>query len=104
MLAIPHYLIVALLTSGFAPTTGDAGNTTQSGIGLIGVLVLIAGVALIFTGRYPRAMSGDRAQPMGLPVVAYAALMADDYPPFRLDIGGTEPGTASGKSLPSPST
>lgn len=95
---------MALLTGGFATTTGDASNMTQSGIGLIVVLVLVAGVALISTGRYPQGMF-DLV--IGLNrwvyrVIAYAALMTDDYPPFRLDIGGTEPGTASGKSIPSP--
>lgn len=104
LLALPHYLIVALLIGGFATTTGDASNMTQSGIGLIGVLVLVAGATLIFTGRYPRGMF-DLV--IGLNrwvyrVIAYAALMTDDYPPFRLDIGGTEPGTVSGKGIPSP--
>ena len=104
LLAVPHYLIVALFTGGFATTTGDASNMTQGGIGLIGVLVVVAGATLIFTGRYPRAMFDlvIGLKPWVYRVVAYAALMTDDYPPFRLDTGGTEPGTASGKSIPSP--
>ena len=67
------------------------------GGGLIGILVLIAGVALLFTGRLP-------ARPlrfvMGLNrwvlrVGAYATLMRDEYPPFRLDLGGRRPGHAA---------
>jgi hypothetical protein len=65
---------------------------------LIGVLVFFAGVALLFTTRYPR---GIFDLVVGLDrwvarVVAYAGLMTDAYPPFRLDQGGIE--TAAGPS------
>lgn len=53
-----------------------------------------AAIVLAFTGRYPQGMF-DLV--MGLNsgvyrVLAYAALTRDEYPPFRLDIGGTDPG------------
>jgi hypothetical protein len=90
LLAIPQYLIVAVFAGG------------AYGVGLIGVLVLIAAVALLFTGRYPRSIF-DLV--MGLNrwcfrVVAYAALMTDDYPPFRLDQGPEEPTSAHTEAAP----
>lgn len=61
--------------------------------GLLTVLVLFAAVALLFAGRYP---AGLFAFVMGvnrwiLRVAAYALLLTDDYPPFRLDLGGEDP-------------
>ncbi len=98
LLAIPHYLIVGVFTSGLVWWAAelDAGSDAvlQIGGGLIGILVLIAGFALLFVGRYP---TGLFDLIMGLNrwvyrVWAYAALMTDEYPPFRLDAGGSEPG------------
>ena len=56
-------------------------------------LVLFAGIALLFMARYPRGLFDlvlglDR---WVVRVVAYAGLMTDAYPPFRLDLGGDDP-------------
>lgn len=102
LLAIPHYIIVGLFTSGLVWYTTEvdpSGNeVAQAGAGLIGILVFIAVVILLFTGRYPQGLF-DLV--MGLQrwvyrVAAYASLMRDEYPPFRLDTGGREPGTTPG--------
>jgi hypothetical protein len=95
LLAIPHYLVVAVFAggawaswSGWGGAFGDATNG-----GLIGLLVLFAGLALLFTGSYPRSLY-DFVMGMNrwaLRVLAYSALMTDVYPPFRLDNGGHEP-------------
>jgi hypothetical protein len=75
LLAIPQYVLVGIFTRG-----------------LIGVLTLFAAVAKLFTDRYPQGIFDfvlglDR---WVVRVLAYAALMTDDYPPFRLDAGGAE--------------
>jgi hypothetical protein len=95
LLAIPQYLIVSVFTGGggWLAWRGEHWSWTWGG-GLVGLLVLIAAVALLFTGRYPRGIFDlvlglDR---WGLRVAGYAALMTDAYPPFRLDQGGSEPG------------
>jgi hypothetical protein len=70
LLAIPHYLVLSVL----------AGN-------LNGLLVFFAAVALLFTGSYPadvlRLVVGINRWLFR--VLAYVALMRDEYPPFRLD-------------------
>ncbi|MGD9739276.1 MAG: DUF4389 domain-containing protein [Bauldia sp.] len=95
LLAIPHYLIVGILTSGVIWWTTDFGygeGVLEIGGGIITLLVIIAGVVLLFSGRYPQGLFDLL---MGLQrwvfrVWAYAALMTDEYPPFRLDLGGSE--------------
>lgn len=92
LLAIPHYLIVAVFAGGawFAGRQAWFGNA-----GLISILVLVAAVVLLFTGRYPRALF-DFILGLNrwvLRVALYAGLMTDEYPPFHLDTGGDEPGT-----------
>jgi hypothetical protein len=96
LLAIPHYVVVAIfMGSGWYVVTSDRDDLETAGGGLIGLLVLIAAVVLLFTGRYPRPIF-DLVLGLNrwvLRVAAYVALMTDAYPPFRLDMGGTDPGT-----------
>jgi hypothetical protein len=101
LLAIPHYLLLGVFLGGgwFAWRGGwdDDGRGSSGGPGLITLLVLFAAIALLFTTRYPR---GIFDLVVGLNrwvfrVVAYAALMTDVYPPFRLDQGGPEPGPSA---------
>jgi hypothetical protein len=75
LLAIPHYIVIALFGGGWARWPG-----------LLWVLVFFAAVALLFTGKYPRGifdfiMGIDR---WTYRVAAYSGLMTDRYPPFRL--------------------
>ena len=94
LLALPHYLVVAVFASGaWIASTGDASRWTWGSGGLIGLLVLFAGIMLLFTDRYPKSLY-DFVMGMNrwvFRVAAYAALMTDSYPPFRLDVGGDEP-------------
>jgi hypothetical protein len=95
-LAIPHYLVVSVFGGGVAWWTWcvqDDQTRGVAGAGLVGLLVFIAAVALLFTGRYSRSIFEFV---MGMQrwmyrVLVYAALMSDEYPPFRLDNGETDP-------------
>ncbi len=76
LLAIPHYIVIAFFQGGAGPRNG----------GLIFILAIFAGVVLLFKGQYPRDIF-DLIMGMNrwsMRVGAYAALMTDKYPPFRL--------------------
>ncbi len=99
LLAIPHLVVVGILTGGAFAARDRAG----AGFGLLSVLVLIAGVTLLFTRRYPRGLF-DLI--IGVNrwihrVLIYVALMTDEYPPFRLDQGPEEPVASAPVPVPS---
>ncbi len=96
LLAIPHLILVALFVGGWGWGWDWGWGNNFWGVGfsgLVGILVVIAGVVLLFTGSYPRSLFDftlglDR---WVLRVAAYVSLMRDEYPPFRLDMGPDEP-------------
>ncbi|HLF40428.1 MAG TPA: DUF4389 domain-containing protein, partial [Acidimicrobiia bacterium] len=107
LLALPHYLIVAVFGGGMFLTWGlgsQGDGPFLAGAGLIGILVLIAAVTLAFTGRYPASVFDFvlGMQRWTYRVMAYAALMRDEYPPFRLDPGGADPGSVPAEPAPTP--
>ena len=97
LLALPHLFIVAIFSGAAwsAWTFNDSWSADYSrvgGVSLLSVLVLIAAVMLLFTGRYQRALF-DLI--MGINrwiyrVATYTLLLRDEYPPFRLDQGPHE--------------
>ncbi|MEA2316506.1 MAG: hypothetical protein QOD44_695 [Solirubrobacteraceae bacterium] len=106
LLAIPHYIVVGIFAGGAWAGINEASDnsTWASSGGLISLLVIIAGIVLLFTGRYPKQIF-DFVMGMNrwvFRVVAYAALMTDVYPPFRLDMGGVDPPPAVAAEATSP--
>ncbi|MCH8025150.1 MAG: DUF4389 domain-containing protein [Chloroflexi bacterium] len=71
LLAIPQLIIAYLLTS------------------LIGILAFIAWFSILFTGRYPKTFFEVSVGAMRwmANVVAYVALLRDEYPPFSWEPG-----------------
>ncbi len=96
LLAIPHLIIVSLLVGGTRTVVARIGENSEieyNSPGIIGLLALVAGILLLFTGKYPEGlwrllMALNR---WVFRTWAYVGLMTDQYPPFRLDMGGREP-------------
>ena len=103
LLAIPHVILVGIFVGGWGWGWGE--DVWWFGAaGLVGILVVIAGFVLLFTGSYPRSLFDFT---LGLDrwvfrTVAYLSLMRDEYPPFRLDMGEAEP--AAPAESPPPAT
>jgi len=76
LLAVPHYLVVGILTGGFG----------ASRAGLATLLALYGAIARMFGGKYPEDLFKTVVgfNRWALRVAAYAGLMTDQYPPFRL--------------------
>jgi Domain of unknown function (DUF4389) len=110
LLAIPHLILVGIFLGGWGWGWWDwgwGGNNYEfwgiGAAGLVGILVFIAAIVLLFTGRYPRSLFDftlglDR---WAFRVIAYVGLMTDRYPPFRLDMGPSEPTESTAGSPPS---
>ncbi|KJK49238.1 membrane protein [Lentzea aerocolonigenes] len=112
LLAIPHYLVLdALITNtsvrlplfrtSVQDVTYGANSTMITDrifepslhLTFLGLLTLIVALALLFTGRYPKGLYAFvvGVHRWAIRVGAYALLMTDSYPPFRLDQGADDP-------------
>lgn len=87
LLAIPHYIITSILIGGWSMGWDmGAAEASSNFPGLVTILAFFAAIALLFTGNYPHSLfklilGMNR---WGYRVAAYASLMTDEYPPFRL--------------------
>ncbi|OGN88043.1 MAG: DUF4389 domain-containing protein [Chloroflexi bacterium RBG_13_46_14] len=77
LLAIPHYIVLSLF---------QGGGGQHSRVGLTFILAIFGAIVVMFKGKYPedifRLVVGLNR--WSYRVFAYASLMTDEYPPFRL--------------------
>ena len=81
LLAIPQYMVLAVIWGGAWGATGKAAGIVAS-VGLVGLLVFFAALALLFAGRYPDGLF-DFVMGLnrwGYRVVAYVSLIARRVP------------------------
>lgn len=99
LLAIPHYLILlAFFTGGWRYLVVDPNELVAYDLPpLIVILLILAVVGLLFTGRYPKGLYNFiiGINRWAIRVRAYSSLLRDDYPPLRLDTGPREPGPST---------
>jgi hypothetical protein len=97
LLAIPHAMILTgLLNTHLVRIIQidalDLSIMIPVGVTSIGITVIATQLAI--TGQHPRGLYDlfTGVARWSLRVAAYVALLTDEYPPFRLDQGATEPG------------
>jgi hypothetical protein len=106
LLALPQYVVVALLISSpWWIWQGQGYEWSVGAGGLVGLLALVGIVVHAVRGSYPPALFDlvvglDR---WVLRVAAYVTLLTDRYPPFALDAGPREPGEVAGPHEVAPS-
>ena len=89
LLALPHLLIVAFLVGG----SWVAWQGLHVTGGVISLLAFVAAIVVLVGAGYPKGLF-DVILGLNrwvLRVAAYTGLMTDSYPPFRLDVGGSDP-------------
>jgi hypothetical protein len=104
---IPHYIVAGVFFGGGGALGWTASTQSWGGatwFGLIDLLVFCAVLLLLVRGEYPRSIF-DFVLGLNrwvLRVVAYAAVMTPEYPPFRVDAGEDEPGATLTVAPPRP--
>jgi len=106
LLAVPHLVVLALLT-GSTRAIGAFGagfTSVPFPTGLIGLLVVVAAGHLVLLRHYPQGLFDLL---LGLNrwvfrTITYLALMTDTYPPFRLDLGQEAPQASTPQGDPAP--
>lgn len=75
LLAIPQYIVTTIFHGG-----------SENAVGLVPILSIYAGVAMLFGRKYPEDIFTFimDMNHWAYRVVVYASLMTDQYPPFRL--------------------
>lgn len=101
LLAIPHLVIISVFSAGWSwnrNSSNGVWRATQLGYpgGLIGICATVAGIVLLIRRTYLKGLF-DFIVGMNrwvYRVIAYVALMTDEYPPFHFDGGPSEPSAA----------
>jgi len=78
LLAIPQYIVISIFQGGWGWRFWG---------GLVSMLAIFAGVAVLFKGTYPKSIFDFvmRMNRWTYRVVIYVSLMTDRYPPFSLE-------------------
>ena len=78
VLAIPQYIVISIFQGGWGWRFWG---------GLVSMLAIFAGVAVLFKGKYPKSIFDFvmRMNRWTYRVMIYVSLMTDRYPPFSLE-------------------